>query len=276
MNASLQSEPRSSRGDESKSSVGLQSRQILGMRVDCTRYDEAVELICELSRGDRGASVCVATVHMVMEAYDDPNYRRLVNGADLVTSDGVPLVWGLRLLGLPRAERVYGPTLTPKLCAKASETGRRVGFLGGTEDTLAALSRQLRRDFPALEIVFSYAPPFRPLCEEEDIALVAAIEDAGVQILFVGLGCPKQERWMAEHRDRLHCTSIGVGAAFDFIAGKKLQAPGWIQRSGLEWLFRFFTEPRRLWRRYLYNNPRFLWAFAGQLCRDRLAQRAAA
>lgn len=279
MNTSLQVQPRDSAVDtivdSSKSGIGLESRLILGMRVDCTQYEEAVELICDLSREDRGTSVCVATVHMVMEAYDDPDYRQWVNGADLVTSDGVPLVWGLKLLGLSRAERVYGPTLTPKLCAKASETGRRVGFLGGTEDTLAALSQRLRRDFPDLDIAFSYAPPFRPLTDDEDSALVAAIEDSGVQILFVGLGCPKQERWMAEHRDRLHCTSIGVGAAFDFIAGNKLQAPGFMQRAGLEWLFRFLTEPRRLWRRYLYNNPRFLWAFAGQLCRDRLAHRAA-
>jgi len=273
MNASLQAEPRES---IAKSGIGLESRQILGMRVDCTHYAEAVELICELSRGDRGASVCVATVHMVMEAYDDPSYRRLVNAADLVTSDGVPLVWCLRLLGLSRAERVYGPTLTPKLCAKAEATGRRVGFLGGTDETLAALTQKLRRDFPALDIVFSYAPPFRPLCEAEDMDLVTAIEDSGVELLFVGLGCPKQERWMAEHRDRLHCTSIGVGAAFDFIAGNKLQAPGWMQRAGLEWLFRFSTEPRRLWRRYLYNNPRFLWAFASQLCKERLAQRVTA
>ena len=275
MIASLQVEPGDSIRDESKSHIGLESRHILGLRVDCTHYAEAVELIYQLSRSQRGASVCVATVHMVMEAYDDPDYRRVVNGADLVTSDGVPLVWGLRLLGLPRAERVYGPTLTPKLCAKAEATGCRVGFLGGTAETLAALSRQLRRDFPKLDIVFSHAPPFRPLTPDEDASLVAAIEAAGVQILFVGLGCPKQERWMAEHRDRLHCTSVGVGAAFDFIAGSKLQAPGWLQRAGLEWLFRLSTEPGRLWRRYLYNNPRFIWAFAVQVCRERLARRAA-
>ncbi len=276
MDATLQSEDASSNRRTSATESDLESRQILGMRVDCTHYEQAVRLITKLSREEQGASVCIATVHMVMEAYDDPSYRRLVNAVDLVTSDGVPLVWCLRLLGLSRAERVYGPTLTLKLCAKAEATGRRVGFLGGTDDTLAALSQKLRRDFPALDIVFSYAPPFRPLCEAEDMDLVAAIEDAGVELLFVGLGCPKQERWMAEHRDRLHCTSIGVGAAFDFIARNKLQAPDWMQRAGLEWLFRFSTEPRRLWRRYLYNNPRFLWAFASQLCKERLAQRVTA
>lgn len=253
----------------------VESRRILGMRVDCLGYPEAVDLINRLSREKRGASVCVATVHMVMEAYDDPDYRRLVNAADLVTSDGVPLVWSLKLLGLENAERVYGPTLTLMLCAEAEATGSRVGFLGGSEDTLAALERQLLEDWPNLDIVFSDAPPFRPGTAAEDATLVAAIEDAGVDLLFVGLGCPKQERWMAEHRDRLHCTSVGVGAAFDFIAGAKRQAPNWVQKAGLEWLFRLLTEPRRLWRRYLYNNPRFLWAFAGQLCRERLARRTA-
>ncbi|MBW1886299.1 MAG: WecB/TagA/CpsF family glycosyltransferase [Deltaproteobacteria bacterium] len=243
------------------------------MRVDCTHYAQAVALIGKLSRQERGASVCVATVHMVMEAYDDPEFRRQVNGADLVTSDGVPLVWCLKLLGLKDAERVYGPTLTPLLCAEAAANGSRVGFLGGSEQTLAALEKQLLLDLPELDIVFSHAPPFRPATADEDEALVSAIQNAGVQILFVGLGCPKQERWMAEHRDRLRCTSVGVGAAFDFIAGAKRQAPSWAQRAGLEWLFRLLTEPRRLWRRYLYHNPRFVWAFLAQLCRERLARR---
>jgi len=244
------------------------------MRVDCTHYTQAVDLISKLSREERGASVCVATVHMVMEAYDDPEFRRQVNGADLVTSDGVPLVWSLKLLGLKDAARVYGPTLTPLLCAEAAANDIRIGFLGGSEQTLAALERQLLSHLPDLDIVFSHAPPFRPATAEEDDALVAAIEDAGVQILFVGLGCPKQERWMAKHRARLRCTCIGVGAAFDFVAGAKSQAPGFIQRAGLEWLFRLLTEPRRLFRRYLYHNPRFLWAFFVQLCRDRQARRA--
>jgi N-acetylglucosaminyldiphosphoundecaprenol N-acetyl-beta-D-mannosaminyltransferase len=245
------------------------------MRVDCTDYTQAVDRIGKLSRERRGASVCIATVHMVMEAWDDPEFRRQVNAADLVTSDGMPLVWGLKLLGLGNAQRVYGPTLTPLLCADAAANGSRVGFLGGSEETLAALEKQLLVQMPDLDIVFSYSPPFRPATAQEDEALIGAIEDAGVQLLFVGLGCPKQERWMAEHRDRLHCTSVGVGAAFDFIAGAVQQAPGWMQRAGLEWLFRLLTEPRRLWRRYLYHNPRFVWAFAEQLRREHRAGRSA-
>lgn len=273
MDATLQSEDASSNRRTSATESDLESRQILGMRVDCTHYEQAVRLITKLSREEQGASVCIATVHMVMEAYDDAEFRRIVNDADLVTSDGVPLVWCLKWLGLDKAERVYGPTLTPLLCAEAAANGTRVGFLGGSEETLSELQRRLRRDLPDLEIVFSHAPPFRPATVEEDEALVSAIQDAEVQLLFVGLGCPKQERWMAEHRARLRCTCIGVGAAFDFIAGAKSQAPGFIQRAGLEWLFRLLTEPRRLWRRYLYHNPRFVWAFIGQLRRERLARR---
>jgi N-acetylglucosaminyldiphosphoundecaprenol N-acetyl-beta-D-mannosaminyltransferase len=252
----------------------VESRHILGMRVDCTDYDEAVEMIATLGREDEGRHVCVASVHMVMEASDDPDFQRIVNSAELVTSDGVPLVWALRWLGLEKAERVYGPTLAPKVCARAASDGLRVGFYGGTPDSLVALEKQLLSDFPALQVAFRYAPPFRPLDAAEDREVVESIEDSGVQILFVGLGCPKQERWMAEHRERLTCVMVGVGAAFDFIAGAKLQAPAWMQRRGLEWFFRLVTEPRRLARRYLTIVPRFLCAFAGQMWRERGAQRA--
>jgi len=250
------------------------SRQILGMRVDASHYDECVEQIMGLAADRSGSGVCVATVHMVMEAFDDPEYRRMVNSAELVTSDGVPLVWCLKLLGLDRAERVYGPTLTPRVCERAAAGGVRVGFYGGTAEVLEAMQHHLRSDHPELQIVFASAPPFRPLSSDEDEAVVSAIEDAGVEILFVGLGCPKQERWIAEHRDRLSCVSVGVGAAFDFIAGTKSQAPSWMQARGLEWLYRLVSEPRRLWRRYLYNNPRFLVAFGLQLWRERAGQRA--
>ncbi|MCP4036699.1 MAG: WecB/TagA/CpsF family glycosyltransferase [bacterium] len=248
--------------------AAIASRHILGMRVDGADYAGAIERIIALVREGRGGTVCVATVHMVMEAFDDPGLRAQINAADLVTSDGVPLVWSLRALGVAEAERVYGPTLTPKLCAAAEVHGLRVGFLGGTEAVLAELEARIQRDHPRLEIAFAYAPAFRPLSPEEDAALVSAIVDAGVDLLFVGLGCPKQERWMAAHRGALSCVCVGVGAAFDFIAGAKRQAPAVLQDAGLEWLFRLLTEPRRLWRRYLYHNPRYCWAFAVQWLRS--------
>jgi N-acetylglucosaminyldiphosphoundecaprenol N-acetyl-beta-D-mannosaminyltransferase len=247
------------------------SRRILGMRVDATSYDETTAAIVELANARAGGMVCVANVHMVMEAFGDPEFQRAVNSSDRVTPDGVPLVAALQSLGLPRARRVYGPTLTPRVCERAAELGLPVGFYGGTPEVLEAMTGSLVARFPKLEIAFAHAPPFRPLTRDEDAAVVDAIHEAGVAILFVGLGCPKQERWMAGHRDALRCPMLGVGAAFDFIAGTKSQAPPWLQRLGLEWLFRLLTEPRRLWRRYLIGNPRFLFHFARQHWRDRLA-----
>jgi N-acetylglucosaminyldiphosphoundecaprenol N-acetyl-beta-D-mannosaminyltransferase len=228
------------------------SRRILGMRVDATSYAGAARAVVDMAESGRGGMTCVATVHMVMEAFDDPAFQRLVNAADLVTSDGVPLVWALRRLGIPDAERVYGPDLTPV----------------GHPQTLEAMTRALTARFPALRVTFAYSPPFAPISASEDAEIVATILDSGTRILFVGLGCPKQERWMAAHRERLPCAMLGVGAAFDFLAGAKRQAPDWMQRAGLEWLFRLLCEPRRLWRRYAVHNPRFLAAFARQLARE--------
>lgn len=244
------------------------SRRILGMRVDCATYETAADAILALAREGRGGSVCVATVHMVMEAHDDPAFARAVERTRLATSDGMPLVWALKALGLPDAERVYGPTLMPRVCERAARAGLRVGLYGGSPDVLADLQHALLRDHPGLEIPFAHSPPYRPLEAHEDREVVEAIEDAGVDVLFVGLGCPKQERWMADHEDALSCVSVGVGAAFDFIAGRKSQAPPFLQRAGLEWLYRLACEPRRLWRRYLYNNPRFVAGFLAQWIRE--------
>jgi len=251
--------------------VDYGSRRVLGMRVDGTTYQETTDAITDMALARSGGMVCVATVHMVMEAFDDPAFQRIVNAADRVTPDGVPLVTALRMLGIPLARRVYGPTLTPIVCRRAEELGLPVGFYGGTPEVLDALTRELSARFPKLSIPFAYSPPFRPLSGAEDADVVEAIEAAGVAILFVGLGCPKQERWMAAHRDSLRCVMLGVGAAFDFIAGAKSQAPPWVRRAGLEWLFRLLAEPGRLWRRYLIGNPRFLFYFALERWRARRA-----
>lgn len=235
------------------------------MRVDYTTYQRATDAIIKLAQGGRSGYICVGTVHMVMEAFDDPTFREAINAADLVTSDGMPLVWGLRLLGIKEAERVYGPTLTPIICQRAAELGLPVAFYGGTNEVLEKMLDKLKQQMPALKVAYSFSPPFRPLTQEEDAEVVNAINHSGACILFVGLGCPKQERWMAEHKDRVKAVMVGVGAAFDFIAGTKAQAPAWMQSMGLEWLFRLATEPKRLWKRYLYHNPRFILRFAWQL-----------
>jgi N-acetylglucosaminyldiphosphoundecaprenol N-acetyl-beta-D-mannosaminyltransferase len=241
------------------------SRSILGMRVDATSYGDAVSRVLAWARRGDSRYVCVATAHMVMEAYDSPVYRAAVNDADLVTPDGMPLVWGLRLLGIRSASRVYGPDLTPVLLAAASRAGLPVGFYGGRAETLSTLVAALTARFPGLRVACAISPPFRPQSQEEDDADILRINASGARIVFVGLGCPKQERWMAAHAPRMRAVLVGVGAAFDFLAGSKRQAPGWIQRAGLEWLFRLCSEPRRLWRRYLQHGPRFVALFALQL-----------
>jgi N-acetylglucosaminyldiphosphoundecaprenol N-acetyl-beta-D-mannosaminyltransferase len=242
-----------------------ESRYILDMRVDATTYSEVTRQVLSWARAGAGRSVCCATVHMVMEAFDHPGFRRQVNSADVVTSDGVPLVWALRGLGAAGASRVYGPDLMRLLLAGAEREGLRVGLLGGTPETLRRLVAKAKLRHPELAIAFAESPPFAELSPEEDAAAVERIQAAGVQLLFVGLGCPKQERWVAEHRDRLACVALAVGAAFDFLAETKPQAPRWMQTAGLEWLFRLASEPGRLWRRYLTGNPRFVWHFGGQL-----------
>jgi N-acetylglucosaminyldiphosphoundecaprenol N-acetyl-beta-D-mannosaminyltransferase len=206
---------------------------------------------------------------MVMEACDDPSFQRIVNAADLVTSDGMPLVWTLRARGLPAAQRVYGPDLVPEVCALAAARGIPVGFYGGSPEVVARMTERLAARFPGLRIAFAMGPPFRALTPAEDEQVLAAIRDSGARILFVGLGCPKQERWMAAHREQLPCAQVGVGAAFDFLAGAKRQAPRVLQRAGLEWLFRLACEPRRLWRRYAHHNPRFAWRALVEVARTR-------
>lgn len=249
----------------------LEHRYIVGMRVDGTSYADAVERIAAWARDREARYVCVATAHMVMEGYDSPEFQRMVNEADLVTPDGMPLVWGLRWLGIRGATRVYGPDLTPEVLRVATALGVPVGFYGGSPEVLERLVARARERFPGLSVAFVESPPFRPLTEQEDRECVERINRSGARILFIGLGCPKQERWMASHKGRIRTVMLGVGAAFDFLAGTKPQAPRWMQQAALEWLFRLATEPRRLWRRYLRNNPRFAVLFALQLARHAAA-----
>jgi N-acetylglucosaminyldiphosphoundecaprenol N-acetyl-beta-D-mannosaminyltransferase len=241
------------------------SRVILGMRVDTTTYDGAARRVIGWTAADVGRYVCVANVHMVMEAWDDHAFREIVNESALVTPDGMPLVWALRRLGEPTAVRVYGPTLTLHVCELASREGVPVGFYGGSPEAIEGLVKYIRERYPALEVAYAVSPPFRRLTAEEDDDTVSRIVASGARVLFVGLGCPRQERWMAEHRGRLPLVQLGVGAAFDFHAGLVRQAPPALQRVGLEWAFRLAMEPRRLARRYLRHNPRFLWHLGRQL-----------
>jgi N-acetylglucosaminyldiphosphoundecaprenol N-acetyl-beta-D-mannosaminyltransferase len=242
---------------------------ILGMRVDPTSYAEVCELVNRWSSERIGRYICIANVHMTMEAYDHPEYQQVVNQADLVTPDGMPLVWMLRHSGYPDQERVYGPTLTEKLLGMAAREHIPVGFFGSTEEVVELLVQNVRHSYPETEIVYSYSPPFKEPTSEEDNAIIDQIRSSGTRILFVGLGCPKQEKWMHEHRGKIPAVMLGVGAAFDFIAGIKPQAPMWVQKIGFEWLFRLVSEPKRLWKRYFHHNPRFLYYATRQLIRNK-------
>lgn len=246
-------------------------RSILGTRIDATSYGDATREVVTWAGEGKACYVCAANVHMVMEAHDDPNFNLVVNGAALVTPDGMPLVWGLRQLGISEATRVYGPTLTLHVCEAAADSGIPVALYGGTEDSLAAFTAFLHDRYPKMQVVCVIAPPFRPLTTDEDDAYTREIVASGARILLVGIGCPKQERWMAEHTTRISAVMLGVGAAFDFHSGRVRQAPAMLQRMGLEWLFRFCMEPRRLWKRYLKHNPRFVFYFFMQLMRQRIS-----
>ena len=250
--------------------VLFESRHILNVRVDATTYADATARVIAWALEAHSCYVCLATVNNIMEAHGAPGYRRVMREADLVTSDGMPLVWLLRGLGVAGASRVYGPDLTLMILAAAAEHGIPVGFYGGSEPVLAKLMHAVQQRFPDLKIAYSYSPPFRALTAAEDDQTTRTIEDSGARILFVGLGGPKQDYWMHAHHGSVHCVMLGVGAAFDFIAGTKPQAPRWMQQSGLEWIFRLGTEPRRLWRRYLPRNPHFAILALAQLARTRL------
>lgn len=249
--------------ERASTATSRRTRRIIDVDVEASSYEAATRLICGWARDGASRYVCACNVHMVMEAHDDPEFRNVVNGADLVVPDGMPLVWALKALGLPDASRVYGPQLMLDILDEAAATGVPVGLHGGTPETLRALEAILESRWPDLRLPYRYSPPFGPVAYSQDT--VRRVRDAGVRILFVALGCPKQERWMHLHRESLPAVMVGVGAAFDFIAGRVPQAPRILQHTGLEWAFRLSMEPRRLWRRYAVHNPRFLALLGRQL-----------
>jgi N-acetylglucosaminyldiphosphoundecaprenol N-acetyl-beta-D-mannosaminyltransferase len=249
--------------------------EVLGVPLALTDYEGTLDWIdAAVAAGHRGY-LCVAATHTVMAAADDPELRAAVRSADFTVPDGQPLVWALNLLGHRVGDRVYGPELMERACARAARTGRTFYLYGGrNQGALAQLTRNLRLRYPGLRIVGGHVPPWRELTDAEEEAVAADIKRSGADVVWVGIGVPKQEKWMARMRHRLSApVLVGVGAAFDFHAGLIPQAPGWMQRLGLEWAFRLAQEPRRLWRRYLRYNPRFVAGFARQWARERLGRR---
>jgi N-acetylglucosaminyldiphosphoundecaprenol N-acetyl-beta-D-mannosaminyltransferase len=233
---------------------------VLGVGISAVSLNMAgAEIERWLDEGERHY-VCVTNVHTVMECQHDPELMRIHNESGMTTPDGMPIVWCGKRAGAHDITRVYGPDLMLEMCSRLSDGSHPAFLYGTTTQTLDLLRARLQRDFPGLSIAGSYAPPFRPLTTTEDAEAVALINASGADLVWVGLGAPKQERWMASHQDQLTAkVLIGVGAAFDFHAGTVRQAPRWMQRHGLEWIFRLSREPRRLWRRYLRTNPAFVF-----------------
>lgn len=238
---------------------------ILGVGVSAVNMSIALQTIHEWIERREPHYVCVTGVHGLIESQHDDALYKIHNAAGMVTPDGMPLVWISRLQGYRQVARVYGPDLMLAVCAQNTSKYRHY-FYGGGEGVAEQLKERLIQKFPLMNIVGTYCPPFRTILPEEDAKIIEQINQTKPDIVWVGLSTPKQERWMAAHVGQIKgATLIGVGAAFDFLSGTKKQAPRWIQRSGFEWLFRLLSEPRRLGRRYLVNNPLFILLIAAQL-----------
>lgn len=240
-------------------SMEIRRVDVLGVGISAINMGMAVEAVNGWIEAGERHYVCVTGVHGVMESQSDALLRDIHNRSGLTTPDGVPMVWAGKAAGAHWMERVYGPDLMLEVLARAEERGWSSFFYGGAEGVPELLADRLRERFPGLKVAGAYSPPFRPLTEDEEREVAAMINESGATLVWVGLSTPKQERWMYQFRSLLDSPLLfGVGAAFDFHAGRIDQAPPWMQRNGLEWLYRLFKEPRRLWRRYLTNNPRFV------------------
>lgn len=239
--------------------------RVVSLFPDVVNLDSIIRKIAELVARKNGGYVCFSTVHMVMESYDDVSFGKKVNSADLIVTDGMPLVWMQKLQEKSDANRVRANDLMISLCKYAEKQNLKVGFYGGKQEVIDGILNRANKDFPKLEISYAFSPPFRALTDEEDAEITREINESGTQILFMGLGCPKQENWMAAHKNKLSAVMLGVGASFDFYAGNVKESPEFLGNLGLEWLYRLTQEPKRLWRRYLILNPRFMWLAILQL-----------
>jgi len=239
---------------------------VLGVGISVLNLESALTAIGDAVRERRKGYVCVTGVHGVMEAQDDAGFKKILNESFLCTPDGMPMVWAGKLNGQREMRRVYGPDLLLDVCAWSETSGAKHFFYGGADGVAELLAQKLKLKFPKLKIVGTFTPPFRALNAEEELKLREQVATAQPDILWVGLSTPKQEKFMAEFLPKLDATlMIGVGAAFDFHSGRVKQAPRWMQRSGLEWLYRLCSEPRRLAKRYFKNNPLFVLKYFCQL-----------
>ena len=238
---------------------------IMGVPIDSLTWDMALKHLYSWAIAHESRYVCICNVHSVVTASQDAAFNQIVSNADMATPDGAPVAWLMRKLGHADQQRINGPDLMSKYCEQAQYRDESVFFYGSSEATLALLQSKLLSAFPTLKIAGALSPPFRTLSSEEDTAIIEQINTSGANVVWVSLGCPKQELWMAEHRGRINAVMVGVGAAFDYHAGTLKRAPLWMQHNGLEWFYRLVSEPERLWKRYLITNTLFVLKAIRQL-----------
>ncbi len=245
--------------------LSLPTQQVLNSPITALSFDDQIQIMLTAANSRESRVVCVANVHMLMEAYWNPDMADVLEKADLVTSDGMPLVWMMRLLGVHKQERLAGMDILLALCKKAQLLNISAFFIGSTASIQDLMKRRLESEFPNLKIAGMEPLPFRKLTQSEDEALIQKINESGAGLVFVSLGCPKQEYWMREHQGKINAVMIGVGGVFPVYAGIHKRAPRFVRESGWEWLYRFFQEPRRLWGRYYKTIPPFIWLAIKQL-----------
>jgi len=238
---------------------------VLGAHINALSWDDALSQISDWCSHHESRYVSLCNVHSVVTTTQDYKFQTVINDGDMALADGAPIAWALRRLGYATQQRINGPDLMWRYLAEAERLGQIVFFLGGTNATLRKLLIAIHSHFPKLSVGGAYSPPFQSINEVEDEAQVAAINNSGAHVVFIGLGCPKQEKWMAAHRGRVKAVMIGVGAAFDYHAGTIKRAPVWWQENGMEWLYRLYSEPRRLFLRYLVTNTLFIVGMGWQL-----------
>jgi N-acetylglucosaminyldiphosphoundecaprenol N-acetyl-beta-D-mannosaminyltransferase len=247
-------------GGDSAAGDHLPGAKVLDTFVHALDWGQTRGLVARWIGGGESRYVCLCNVHSVVSAQGDPEYAEVLDRADLVLPDGMPVAWALRRRGFAGQPRISGPDLMWHCCEDLARDGEALFLYGSTRETLDRLADNLRAAFPALKIAGAISPPFRELTPEETDGVIEQVNGSGAHALFVALGCPRQEAWMARHRGRISAVMFGFGAAFDFHAGTVKRAPAWMQRSGLEWLHRLAAEPLRLWKRYIYTNAKFMYS----------------
>lgn len=248
-------------------------KRLITIDVSTAPYLSFVVNILVTAGQQESSYVCVANVHMLIEAYKDPQFESVVNNADIVTPDGMPLAKGLKLLCGINQDRVAGMDLLPDLLSNAEKDGLKVFFYGGTPEMQKTTEEYVGKTYPRLKTTGFHSPPFRPLTQEEEQEVIQTINDSETNLVFVALGCPKQERWMASMKGRINACMIGIGGALPVMVGLQKRAPQWMQKFSLEWLYRLYQEPGRLWKRYLYTNSLFLILFAKEYFRVKVLKK---